>query len=278
MNKVNRDSEWRKWDLHIHTPKTKLANGYSKVGGEVDWDRFCKVIHDSDVEAFGVTDYFSLNSFFEFKEKYKEKYPEDRTKIFFPNLELRLNQAVHHSGSFINIHAIFRPDLTEVEAQRLHHNIKLVNTDSGGKRASTCADLQNWDKNKIDRATVDINDLIAGIKESFDDIDDITDVAIIIVSGRNDGLSPGKFNSPRNYSQIDEIDKVVHGFFARAKDADHWLDPDRLDETHLTIPPKPTFGGCDAHDFDMLEKMLGKTGINGSRVWQTTWIKADLSY
>src|SRR5512133_2639435 len=28
-----RGSEWRKWDLHVHTPGTKISDGYAKKDG-----------------------------------------------------------------------------------------------------------------------------------------------------------------------------------------------------------------------------------------------------
>ena len=93
MKHFSRGSEWRKWDLHIHPPGTKLNDGYEPKGGQPDWDRFCRYIHESDVHAIGIADYFSFDGFFTFKENYDLLYP-DSGKIFFPNLELRLNETV----------------------------------------------------------------------------------------------------------------------------------------------------------------------------------------
>ncbi|OFU52233.1 hypothetical protein HMPREF3120_10330 [Corynebacterium sp. HMSC11D10] len=60
------------------------------------------------MEVFGITDYFSLDSYFEFKDQFQKLYPDSR-KVFFANLELRLDVAVHHSESNINAHLIFPP-------------------------------------------------------------------------------------------------------------------------------------------------------------------------
>jgi hypothetical protein len=54
-----RGAECRKWDLHVHTPGTQLSYGYEKKDGKLDWERFCSVIHDSDVLTMGITDCFS---------------------------------------------------------------------------------------------------------------------------------------------------------------------------------------------------------------------------
>ena len=49
-------AEWRKWDLHIHAPGTKLNDAY----GAIDWDQFCQIIHESDVAVVAIADYFSF--------------------------------------------------------------------------------------------------------------------------------------------------------------------------------------------------------------------------
>ena len=56
-----RGSEWRKWDLHVHVPGTKLNDGY----GDPHLEQFCHALEQSDVDAFGITDYFSVDAFFE---------------------------------------------------------------------------------------------------------------------------------------------------------------------------------------------------------------------
>ena len=36
MKRFPRGSEWRKWDLHIHPPGTKLNDGYEPKDGQPD--------------------------------------------------------------------------------------------------------------------------------------------------------------------------------------------------------------------------------------------------
>jgi len=50
-----RGSEWRRWDLHVHTPDTVLEDKY--LGG---WNDFLAAIEaQSEVVVIGVTDYLS---------------------------------------------------------------------------------------------------------------------------------------------------------------------------------------------------------------------------
>src|SRR5665648_359150 len=140
MKRFQRGSEWRKWDLHVHPPGIKLNDGYESKDGELDWDRFCQVIHDCDVQAIGITDYFSLDRFFDFKEHYVRLYPHSE-KVFFPNLELRLNEAVNRATEVVDFHVIFPPDLSRQKATDFLCGLKTQNTDDKDLKQS-CAQLK----------------------------------------------------------------------------------------------------------------------------------------
>ena len=43
-----------------------------------------------DVEVIGITDYFSVENYYTFIEKFKTKYPNSK-KVFFPNIEFRID-------------------------------------------------------------------------------------------------------------------------------------------------------------------------------------------
>lgn len=42
MNFFPRGSEWRRWDLHVHTPETKKNDQYEEKTIEEKWDNFYK--------------------------------------------------------------------------------------------------------------------------------------------------------------------------------------------------------------------------------------------
>ena len=274
----SRGSEWRKWDLHVHVPGTRMNDQYKRLSdGSPDWDRFIRIIGESDVEVLGITDYYSLDAFFEFKQLYTSEFGHDG-KVFFPNLELRLDHAVHDAGAEVNIHLLLRPDLTEEQASRLLENLKLENTDVSGHRKLSCAETKGWSKEQIKGASISLENLIEGVKQTFPVTDvNIEDAAMILVSGRDDGVYPGKNMSPRKAETIDRIDVKTHALFSRGIDSNYWLRKNRLEDDGIS-KPKPTFGGCDAHSFDELIKTLGKTGEDNSRKWELTWVKAEPSF
>ena len=60
---TNRGSEWRRWDLHIHTKGTNKNDCYACA----DIEAYCKLLFKKAVEkeiyAIGITDYFSIDRY-----------------------------------------------------------------------------------------------------------------------------------------------------------------------------------------------------------------------
>ena len=88
----------------------------------------------------GIADYFSLDSYFEFVKKYRDMYPDD-TKVFFPNIELRLPEVINDAGQSVNVHLIFRPDLTEQDARKLLMALRTETTVGKARKTPTCDEL-----------------------------------------------------------------------------------------------------------------------------------------
>lgn len=105
-NKSSRGSEWRKWDLHIHSPFTWLHNKYKHnnegVIGDDGISQFIDTIVHSGVSVIGLTNYFKFHDKdFEIKKRLEEK-----GITTFLNLEVRLSN-VNKSEQMIDYHIIF---------------------------------------------------------------------------------------------------------------------------------------------------------------------------
>lgn len=290
---LNKGSEWRKWDLHVHAPGTRLNDQYKIDGKKINhpgadskefWDKFCQIIQNSDVDVIGITDYFTFNTYFAFIKEYKQRYPEDR-KVFFPNLELRLPSAVNSSGQHVNFHMLFPDSLTEAEAGDFLRNLKLSQSSATGTKKLSAWDTREKDEEAVKSFSVSLDACLEAVKATFDGIEDsnLYDATYLIASGKKDGISPGKDKSSganespkgRNAVLIDEIDLRIHGVFASSRNRDHWLRPDkRSNSEDRKFSPHPVFGGCDAHNFERLENALGKTIPEGDNQAETTWVKA----
>jgi predicted metal-dependent phosphoesterase TrpH len=58
---MNRGSEWRKWDLHLHTPETAKNNQFGS--GEDVWQQYIAKLETLDIDVLGITDYFSIRNY-----------------------------------------------------------------------------------------------------------------------------------------------------------------------------------------------------------------------
>jgi ATPase involved in DNA repair, putative len=68
MAKYPKGSEWRIWDLHIHTPGTAKNDQYGN--DEAAWEAYiAKLEENTDVAVLGITDYFSIENYLFLKQK-----------------------------------------------------------------------------------------------------------------------------------------------------------------------------------------------------------------
>lgn len=124
-------SIWRKWDLHVHTPESGMANEFS-----CDWDTYVVQLFKRAIEegiaVIGITDYFTIEGY----KKLKRDYLDNRDKLLslftpsevaqikeiriFPNIEFRLEQIVNSSR--INFHLLFSDEVSieDIEENFLH--------------------------------------------------------------------------------------------------------------------------------------------------------------
>jgi hypothetical protein len=254
----------------LHAPGTKLSDEY--VGsGEERLDRYCTALEESDVSAFGITDYFSLASFFAVKERYGQLFSASE-KVLFPNVELRLNESVNRDQQEVHIHLILRPDIDEQLGDKLLGKLmtELRESDDGPRRS--CSELVSTAD--YASATVTRKSIEEAIEETFGPGRARSENVLIVVAAGDSGNRPEK-GVRRKESIAEEIDRLSDAVFGNASNVKFFLDPTREREDS-TAAAKPVFGGCDAHSFDRLEA-LGKE-VSGSEHGSVTWIKADPTF
>ncbi len=277
-NLYPRGSEWRKWDLQVHTPGTKLSDGYKVDSGKDVWDEFCEKIEQSDVETFGITDYFSADGYRTFMKKYQSKYPSSK-KQFFLNIELRLNETVNKALEEVNIHFIFNPTSVD-KIDKFLSNLKVVKT---GKDETpiNCSEL----KTRVDyqSATVTREAIKKAFKETLGEKAIRQDHFLVFTAANNEGIRPER-GKKRKEIISDEIDKFSDVIFGGTQNIEYFLKVDRLEDKEQVIGKKPVVAGSDAHSFEDLNKFLGKRVVEIDKndkeiiVKDVTWIKADPTY
>jgi len=116
-----RGSEWRKWDLHVHTPKSI----YQEYGGDTEevWNLFIKKIAEfpTEIQVIGITDYLFVDGY-EYLLTRRDEIPN--IKLIIPNIEFRLNtfSGTANSGRRHNFHILFSPivSVTDIKEQLLN--------------------------------------------------------------------------------------------------------------------------------------------------------------
>lgn len=123
-----RGSEWRKWDLHIHTPGTKKNDRFEGSSLEDKWNNFIKTINnvDEDIAVVGITDYFSIDNYFKFKKLITEGKIKKKFELVIPNIEIRIHP-VTSSSTPINLHCLFNPEIENEIEERFLSKLSLSN-------------------------------------------------------------------------------------------------------------------------------------------------------
>ncbi|MBN9743559.1 hypothetical protein DMP23_21190 [Amycolatopsis sp. A1MSW2902] len=198
-------SVWRKWDLHVHAPGTVLNDCY---GGATDanWETFCDIVHSSDVDVVGIADYFRADSFFEFVARYEQRYPESE-KVFFPNVELRLNEAVNDAGDTVDMHVLFRPDVSAETVTKFLSSLPAQLSDANDRNIP-CAELEN--DQQYWSASVARGDVLTALADTFGKAAR-SDQVLVLVPANNNGIRGSAVERKRNLTV--QIDKMVDAIF-----------------------------------------------------------------
>lgn len=128
-------SEWRRWDLHIHSPESILNNQF---GG--NWDRYVHQLFvraiENGVAAIGITDYFFIDGYKKLRTQYlnnkeklesvfQEELKRDRQFIdkihsilVLPNIEFRVDRYLEPGSEHrLTLHVIFSDELAPDEIE-----------------------------------------------------------------------------------------------------------------------------------------------------------------
>ena len=117
-NKFLRGSEWRKWDLHVHTKGTAKNDQFNSK----NFDEFCVTLLKKallkKISVIGITDYFSIENYKKVKffiesidnnNSFNDEERLEIKKIFIiPNVELRMLPSTSNERC-VNIHCLFNP-------------------------------------------------------------------------------------------------------------------------------------------------------------------------
>jgi ABC-type lipoprotein export system ATPase subunit len=271
-----RGSEWRKWDLHLHAPGTKLSDGFRVDNGDV-WDEYCRRLQESDVQVFGITDYFSADAYVITRDKFRERYA-DSGKVFLPNIELRTTDVVNKEHEEVNIHLIFNPSLQDHvdKIRSFLRSLKTSKTETGGRniKASELTHKAHFEEATTTRAFIH-----EALEDTYGKDAELLDRVLIITAANNDGIRAER-GKKRKLLITDEIDKFSNAFFGNAGNIEYFLSIGRAEDKTEYTEPKPVLSGCDAHSLADLDARLGQvvSDPGSGIVLEPTWVKADPTF
>lgn len=296
---LTRGSEWRKWDLHVHTKDTNKNDQFKSVS----FDNFCTTMFkkalEKEIKAIGITDYFCINNYKRVVEYQKNIQSNDlfnddeKSKIteilILPNVELRI-LPVTDTGRLINIHCIFNPDFVPSLDNDFFNTLKYVGGDKDYlMNKQGIISLGRY----LDTSIVDdtvaykkgISNFVVShesLKKTLDSNSNLRENIIIAVSNSsNDGASAIQKHYDlfeNDNGSLDGVRKAIYEisdciFSANQSDVDFFAgkksgcSPDIVKQKCGSL--KPCIHGSDAHTE---EKLFNPDND------RFCWIKADLNF
>jgi len=174
--KYARGSEWRKWDLHVHTPASILNNQFGN-----DWDEYVRNLFNKAIKynivVIGITDYFSIDGYKKIKTEYlndeklcelfKNEIQQDSNYLkkikaitLLPNIELRLDTVVSYKNSQENkrlqLHLIFDDTVSISDIEENCLDKLCIHGASSTQNGTDCVKLSKNNIESLGRRTKEI--------------------------------------------------------------------------------------------------------------------------
>lgn len=287
-------SEWRRWELHIHTPDTQKNDNFEGTSSEEKWNKYYEDINNyigngddplKNIAVMAITDYLSIDNY---KKVLQDNRLTKSIKLVLPNIEMRMYPLSKQSG--INIHFIFNPEIVDQLDDLFFSQLKIIY--DGKNYSATKNQLCSLGKAISPEATeeqaykIGIGQFIPtidAIKAVFDQNSDLRNNTIIVVSNSsNDGVSGVTkhscyFDETSKISDLDATRRSVYQFAdaifsANINDIEYFLgkrsdSPEEVKRKCRTL--KPCIHGSDAHENKKIFEPDQK---------RYCWIKADPSF
>ena len=248
---TNKGSQWRKWDLHLHSCYSWLNNEFPSLeNGKKDEDAFVESVLTSGLSAIGLTNYFNFS-----EEDFKlKKRLEDAGIKTFLNLELRLKD-INQEGDLFDYHIIFSDEVEDKIIQNF-----LVKLEIGlGNKEDSAYNLKS--RNEVDKAFVSFDKLNTTLQDSSLNLEGKYITGFL---SRGHGSARNEQNSRKGEGIYEDITRksniIIHSSdenHNKMGDREYWLKHSKY--------VRPLLIGSDAHNLEKIGRKF-------------TWIKSDLSF
>lgn len=265
-------SEWRKWDLHVHSP---ASHGF--VG---DWDKFFNQLRSAKCDVIGINDYFSVEGYKKALSEIEKGNLNLQGNLILPVVEFRMRDVLKNkyskkSGTNINFHVIFS---NQINIEKIETFIKSLSVDN-----SQIADKYYDKEYLLETAKVYFeNDVLAPLENN----DDFKDKHLIWLPYREHGgideIDPKsddwiKRNFIKKSHIIGSSNKQQISFFlwkSPIKDGKPKFSQDDFEKWFDV--KKPSIKGSDSHKYDYPIGQLKDKSSNAMD--RFCWIKANPTF
>jgi hypothetical protein len=268
-------SEWRRWDLHVHTPGTARNDQFG------DWKEYLAAIEASrEVKVIGATDYMTITNYSKLRAD-KRQGRIANIELLIPNIEFRIAPPSDRATA-VNIHLLISPDDPNHEREILNALGRL--TWRYGERNYSCLPDQLTALGRaFDPAIADPNAALAtGVtqfkvdftrfREWFESEPWLKRNSLTAVAAGDDGLSgfqrDGAWGAYRE--EITRFSQIL--FSGRPGEREFWIgrrSPEGRETAKRLGGFKPCLHGSDAHSIAKLFKPDQD---------RFCWIKADPTF
>ena len=276
---INRGSEWRRWEPHIHGPTTIMNSQY---GGPNTWNEYLSALEGAlpTIEAIAVTEYYVTDTYeYILAEKQRGRLPD--AKLVFPNVELRLDVATARGG-FVNVHLFVSPEDADHVQQLRRLLMRLQFRAFGDRFDCTRAELIRLGRRADPSILDDASALTHGasqFKVNFNELRYVVgesawakkNILVGVAGSATDGTSGVREAADKTIRE--EIEKFADVIFASSiAQREYWLGQRNLSVDQIRSrynSLKPCLHGSDAHK-------LADVGLPfGDRY---SWIKGGLEF
>ena len=275
---MNRGSEWRRWEFHLHTPFTKKEDQYTGKTADEKWDNFYSSISNyigdgsnpqHSICAIAITDYLSIDNYLKVRD---DKRLPSSVKLVFPNVELRIKPVATESP--INIHCLFDPSIANDLNTRFFSHLTFEYNQNQynatrGDLIRLGRDFQNSPQLSEAKAYAEgLSQYIISfetLSNLFKQNPQLRNKTIIVVSNKsNDGVSGlrnhcdyfERNKSDKNISQLEATRRSIYHFAdmifsSNSNDIKYFLgegadSPEIVKNKYGCL--MPCIHGCDAHN------------------------------
>jgi hypothetical protein len=101
-------SEWRRWDLHVHTPESLLGSAFPGVSWNDYVDALSAAAKEASISVIGVTDYMSIDGYERLLSERANHGRLSFVDLLVPNIEFRVMHQTD-DGKALNLHLLIDP-------------------------------------------------------------------------------------------------------------------------------------------------------------------------